>query len=184
LILSMILIIICTCVYWLLWPYNIIDVHSLTIQNPGKAVRQGETLFFAIEFEKFSDVEGVVTKQIVNDVYRLPYFTETGGMSVAGPRRTNIVPLPIPDFFPVGAGYRLKWSVKYPCNPIRWVTETITSDEFVITAKDSEPGEKGEPGIPGKQGEQGEQGERGKKGQGFWPGAQGDDTQRNQKRSG
>jgi hypothetical protein len=156
--------------YWLIYPYNVIDVESITIQNPGKVVKQGGVLMYEIKYKKFMDIVGTVHRQLVN-TYTITY-SDAIGMSPIGERSTT-THLPVPLYASPGK-YHLLWRVTHPVNPMRSVTESVWSDEFEIIPDGVDPqkGDKGDRGPQGKQGEQGEEGKTGppgKKGSGFWP---------------
>ena len=116
--------------WWLLYPYNVIDVYSITIMNPGKKVVQGGTLIYAIDYQKYADIVGTVSKKLIND-YTIMY-SDSPGMNVPGPRRTEKIPLPVPEYASPGK-YRLMWRVSHPVNPMRSIVETAYSDEFEVT---------------------------------------------------
>lgn len=146
--------------YWLLYPYNVIDVHSIVIQNQDKQVQQGGTLVYRIDYTKHVDMIGVVSRKLVND-YTIIY-SDIPNMSDIGPDAVNI-PLPVPEYASIGK-YRLQWKVRYQVNPMRSVIETVWSDEFFVTPQAHIDEMRGEPGEQGIQGERGKKGEKGDKG--------------------
>ena len=152
----------CTVVYWLAFPYKVIDVNSITIQNTDKVVKQGGVLIYKIDYAKHMDIVGTVHRQLVN-TYTITY-SDTVAMSPVGAKVTN-THLPIPEYASPGT-YHLLWKVKYQVNPMRSIIVTVLSDEFFVVRGDH-PGDKGEKwdtGATWKEGPQGEQGETGKSG--------------------
>lgn len=118
--------------YWLLYPYNIIDVDSIVIQNQDKTVKQGGTLIYQIKYTKFQDIVGVVHRQLVN-TYTITY-SDAVGMAPIGSNITN-THLPVPLYASPGK-YHLLWRVTHSVNPMRSITETAWSDEFEIIPSD------------------------------------------------
>ena len=118
--------------YWLLYPYNVIDVDYIRIQNPGKVVKQGGTLIYEIKYTKFMDIVGTVHRQLVN-TYTITY-SDAVGMAPVGSNVTN-THLPVPLYASPGK-YHLLWRVTHSVNPMRSITETVWSDEFEITPSD------------------------------------------------
>ena len=118
--------------YWLLYPYNVIDVEYIKIKNQGKTVKQGGTLIYEIKYTKFNDIVGIVHRQLVN-TYTITY-SDAIGMNPPGQQTTN-THLPVPLYASPGK-YHLLWRVTHPVNPMRSITETVWSDEFEIIPGD------------------------------------------------
>ena len=167
--------------FWLLYPYNVIDVKSIIIQNPGKVVKQGGVLIYETDYVKYYDIVGTISRKLVN-TYTIGY-SDTPATSPAGSGKPKIH-LPIPAYATPGK-YHLLWKVSHPVNPMRSITETVWSDEFTVIVDESlTKGDKGDRGPEGDQGDKGDQGVHGvkgdtghegkpgpagKKGSGFWP---------------
>jgi hypothetical protein len=164
--------------YWLLYPYNTIDVDPIVIVNPNKTVKQGGVLHYRITYDKHDSVPGIIHRQLVGAFTVL--YADTPGMNEAG-KGSIVTPLPIPAYAEPGK-YRLLWRSDYPVNPMRHDYDIVWSDEFEIVADPNRskgekgdtgaPGEDGLDGRPGKEGKQGLPGMPGvkdKKGSGFWP---------------
>ena len=124
----------CTVSYWLLYPYNVIDVDYIKIMNPDKTVKQGGTLIYEISYTKYMDINGVVSRRLIN-TYTISY-SDMAGISPPGSRITH-THLPIPVYASPGK-YHLLWAVKHSVNPMRSISETIWSDEFTIEAKNDD----------------------------------------------
>ena len=118
----------CTVSYWLLYPYNVIDVDYIKIMNPNKTVKQGGTLIYEISYTKYLDINGVVSRRLVN-TYTISY-SDMAGISPPGSRITH-PHLPIPVYASPGK-YRLLWTAKYQVNPMRYDIEKVWSDEFTV----------------------------------------------------
>ena len=118
--------------YWLLYPYNVIDIDSIVIQNKDKTVKQGGTLIYEIKYIKYMDIVGTVHRQLVN-TYTITY-SDAVGMNPPGKQVTN-THLPVPLYASPGK-YHLLWRVTHQVNPMRSITETVWSDEFEITPSD------------------------------------------------
>jgi hypothetical protein len=151
-------------VYWSMWPYNLMEIHSIEILNVDKTVEQGGTLAYHIKWTKHTDKQGVVRRYFVNG-HKFPLDDDDGVMGSApkGPGEADIF-MPVPLNTPCGRG-RMQFTVTYPVNPIRTVTMPIIpaySDEFTVTAK---PIQQGKQGIQGKTGKDGKDG---KTGENFW----------------
>ena len=123
-----------TVTYWLLYPYNVIDVDYIKIMNPNKTVKQGGTLIYEISYTKYMDINGVVSRRLIN-TYTISY-SDMAGISPPGSRITH-THLPIPVYASPGK-YHLIWTVRHPVNPMRSVSETTWSDEFTIEAKNDD----------------------------------------------
>jgi hypothetical protein len=159
-----------TVCYWLLWPYNIIDVHSIKIMNPNKTVKQGGTLIYEIDYTKYKDIVGIVSRQLVN-TYTITY-SDAVGMAPVGSRKTQ-THLPVPLYASPGK-YHLLWTVRHPINPMRSVAESAWSDEFQVVEGDvPEQIDKGDKGDTGEKGEKGDKGDSVKGEKGI-PGEKGD----------
>lgn len=144
--------------YWLLYPYNVIDVHSITVMNQNKIVKQGGTLIYEIDYTKWLDAPGVVSRRLIN-TYTISYSDMTAHVPTGS--RITQTHLPIPAYASPGR-YHLLWTVRYQVNPMRYLTETIYSDEFfVFTDKSINQGERGEQGETGETGATGPRGSRG-----------------------
>ena len=166
-----------TVCWWLIYPYDVIDIHSLVIENEGKKVEQGETLVYGLDYTKHLNLPGTVSRQLVNS-FTITY-SDISGISPVGSRVSHTF-LPIPEYASPGK-YRLRWTARYQVNLMRFIYVTEWSDEFEVTAakepkglkgdtgKTGATGEIGETGERGKQGEKGDTGKKGEKGSGFWP---------------
>jgi len=155
----------------------VIDVHSIVIENEGKKVEQGGTLVYGLDYTKHLNLPGTVSRQLVNS-FTITY-SDISGISPVGSRVSHTF-LPIPEYASPGK-YRLRWTVRYQVNLMRFIYETAWSDEFEVIAAEEpndpkglrgdtgETGERGKQGIKGDTGEPGKKGEKGEKGSGFWP---------------
>ena len=122
-----------TVCWWLIYPYDVIDVHSIVIENEGKKVEQGETLVYGLDYTKHLNLPGTVSRQLVNS-FTITY-SDISGISPVGSRVSHTF-LPIPKYASPGK-YRLRWTVRYQVNLMRFIYETAWSDEFeVIAAKE------------------------------------------------
>ena len=119
--------------YWMLYPYNVIDVDHITIQNKDKVVKQGGVLIYEIQYTKYLDIVGTVHRKLVN-TYTITY-SDAVGMSPVGSATTN-THLPVPAYATPGK-YHLLWRVTHKVNPMREIVETVFSDEFEIVAGDN-----------------------------------------------
>jgi hypothetical protein len=148
-------------IYWLNWPYNPIEIHSIEILNLNKTVEQGGTLAYHIKWTKYTDKQGVVRRYFVNS-HKFPLDDDDGSIGSApkGPGEADIF-MPVPNNNPCGKG-RMQFTSTYLMNPIRPVTAPIIpaySDEYTVTARPIK-GLKGDTGLRGKTGPEG-------KGRGF-----------------
>ena len=174
----------CLVCYWLWYPYNPLTVtHPIQIMNKDKTVAPGEYLIYKIEYEKHMNVNGVLTRQLVN-TYKIAY----SDVIITAPIGKDVdqISLLIPRSAQPGEHY-LWWNASYKCNPLRWVTVTCESEPFMVIGKADDQGPpgppgpmgpmgpqgksiKGESGNKGEIGMQGPQGKEGKQGNNFWGG--------------
>jgi hypothetical protein len=141
-------------IYWSMWPYNPMEIHSIEILNSEKTVEQGGTLAYHIKWTKHTDKQGVVRRYFVNG-HKFPLDDDDGtvGSAPIGPGEADIF-MPVPLNNPCGKG-RMQFTVTYQVNPIRVVTMPITpaySDEYMVTEKSIRQGKTGKTGKDGKDG--------------------------------
>jgi hypothetical protein len=144
-------------IYWLNWPYNPLEVHSIEILNSGKTVEQGGTLAYHIKWTKHTNIQGRVSRYFVNgNKHSLDGDDGKLGSAPPGPGEADIF-LPIPENNPCGRG-RMQFVTAYPMNPLRVVVAPKVpaySDEFTVVKKVVK-GLKGDKGSKGDKGDKGE----------------------------
>jgi hypothetical protein len=147
--------------FWLFYPYRPIVVHYIKVLNPGKTVMAGDFLTYEISYDKKMDVVGVLSRKIENTyVYDL---RDSVASNPIGPG-VDRVQIPIPEFAETSDDYHLRWVVRYPVNPLRWVTVMAIGETFSVKRDHSERGEQGPKGDDGRVGKQGVKGDKGDKG--------------------
>ncbi len=139
--------------YWLLWPYEPFEVHSIEILNANKTVQAGSCLSYHIKWTKHTDKQGKVNRYFVNGwKHPIDDFDGVLGSAPKGPGEADIFVL-LPETTPAGKG-RMQFVVSYPMNPVRIVVAPKVpaySDEFTVTSKPVK-GQKGDKGAPGAEG--------------------------------
>jgi hypothetical protein len=127
--------------YWMMWPYDPITIHSITILNPDKTVRAGEPVRYHIEWVKRTDKQGVLHRYFVNG-HKYGFDKEEGVITSApiGPGSADVTMETSPDM-PIGTG-RVQWSIAYQMNPLRNViVPPAYSDSFTVILDHSEQNE-------------------------------------------
>jgi hypothetical protein len=127
-----------TCTFWLLWPYDPITVHQITLLNPDKTVWQGDYLRYYIKWTKHTDRPGRLMRYWVNG-HKFPIDDDIDGGSLVsgqkgGPFEAEIA-VKMPDKTPTGDG-RMQWSITYQMNPLRpFNVPPVYSDDGKVVAK-------------------------------------------------
>jgi hypothetical protein len=145
--------------YWLWWPYIPLVVENpIKVMNLNKQVMAGDDLVYKITYEKKMNVQGVLTRKLVN-TYKHD-LRESITTAPIGPDK-DMVSVPIPKMAEPG-DYTLWWSVAYKVNPLRTVTVCAESEKFqVIANPDKGRGARGYPGSTGARGSKGDKGDKG-----------------------
>ena len=114
--------------YWILWPYKPIEVHSIRVLNPDKAVQQGGDLIYEVSYTKNMNVIGTLSRKLVN-----AFIIDLADTKVSMPAGSAVrkVRVRLPSYADPGV-YRLRWTVTYPVNPIREVSVAAESEPFTI----------------------------------------------------
>lgn len=116
-------------IYWLFWPYKVIDYHTLPLPVVNKQVRAGEAVELVHDFCKFINVKLTANVSIEDGVIQsyptLENFT-TKGCYNRNSRHT------IPAYFHSGEKARIHYTLFYKVNPIRTIEYQLYSEEFTI----------------------------------------------------
>lgn len=118
--------------WWWYVPVNVVDYYNLPakVLNPEKKVKRGQYLEFELEFEKFLDIPGKISRSLVND--RVVALTcETGATHCMGRHKTKVrVFIPL-NVWP--ARYYLRTVVTYQVNPLQTAQEGYVTEWFEVT---------------------------------------------------
>jgi len=113
-------------IYWLVYPYNPVDINSVTLQS--KTVKAGGTLFYTVDRCRNTDAVVEVTRFLVDGVkisYPVTSAQANKGCEV------NTYPISIPDYTPAGI-YHFEFTYKFQVNPLRIVQITVQTEQFNI----------------------------------------------------
>ena len=145
--------------FWILWPYNPTEIHSITVLNPNKTVKAGDFMVYEIKFTKHTNLTGVISKTISNGL--VIYYTDDSGILPAQKEPyVKIRKVYVPHYADSGK-YQMNYSVKYPVNPLRDdVIVRAVSDGFWVV-NEAVPGPKGDMGPVGPVGPAGPKGQKG-----------------------
>lgn len=115
-------------IFWFWYPYNVIEFKEPKFKVVSKNVKQGGTLQFISSYCKHMNISGTVSRAYINGIIytTLPVITnrETGCHTVK-------VQLILPDELPKGK-YHLHNLYQYKVNPIRTVTVTQETEDFIV----------------------------------------------------
>ena len=145
--------------YWLWWPYVPLVVEKpIKIMNIHKQVKAGEDLVYKITYEKKMQINGILTRKLVN-TYKHDLRESVTTAPIGADKDT--ISVPIPKMAEPGL-YNLWWSVAYKVNPLRTVIVNAESEQFeVIANPDIGRGARGYPGSTGATGKTGAKGDTG-----------------------
>ena len=115
--------------FWLWFPYEPITINSITIKNIGE-IYAGEDMYYDSDYTKVKTYPVVkVTRQLID-----------GSVIVLAPSQGSLLPIgdrivrvkvQIPGYVTEGK-YILHLQAEYRVNPLRTVSVSATSDEFLI----------------------------------------------------
>ena len=111
--------------YWLIYPYNPVDLYSIKIDSPVVA---SSVLKYKISYCKYTDLPSTSVRQLVDGI--IIFFPEIVTNNPEGCSESERF-LELPTYIP-SSKYHLRISVSYKVNPLRSITKTITSNEFQL----------------------------------------------------
>jgi flagellar basal body-associated protein FliL len=116
--------------FWLLWPYNLFELHSVKVLTPQ--VEAGKEVEIQIDSTKTKAITALVTRHLSNDyIYQMPSFS--GNIPVG--RGTRIIKIRIPENVEPGTHYTIQTSYTFRVNPIREIKGGWTTEPFTVIAK-------------------------------------------------
>jgi hypothetical protein len=116
--------------YYLLWPFNIIDVKEpMKVLNPNKQVALGDALIYEEDYCKYVSIPATTTVTLHNEVIvGLP--VRHGNIPLGCHKRVSFQRIPETPLI-VGKAY-VEFIHTYRINAIRTVSDTSTTEEFEI----------------------------------------------------
>ena len=126
-IMVMAFILLCLCLYWLIRPYNMIEV-AVPIKLTKKDLKVGEIIDAEMTYCKHAEGKAIVHRYLVDGViYFLPVRTTNAPKGCNISRETIKVPS-VPN-----GEYTLKIVIEYDPNPIRTIKHEFETEKFYIS---------------------------------------------------
>ena len=120
----------CLMAYWLLWPYNPLEIKNIEITNYDRVAYAGEYLEYEIDYYKKKRYPVLkVTRQLVDgSIILLP---PPPGHVIPVGRHKVLSRAKIPDYC-YAAMFVFHITVSYQVNPIRTITVDFTTTPFEV----------------------------------------------------
>jgi hypothetical protein len=115
--------------FWIFYPYKPIAIHKISILNLDKKVLAGDYIVYQMDYTKYVDLDGAMTRKLVNEF--IIDLTDTITTNPVGTGVNRMI-IPIPKYADPGK-YKLRFTITYKVNPIRSVTIDAESEEFIVT---------------------------------------------------
>lgn len=121
--------------FFVFYPFKTFVVNRAYVNNPIPVggdlptVKTGETLFYSVDYCRYTDKGSSVHRQIVSDASAIPYPPVTS-VSKTGCHVVSI-PLPISDVTPPGV-YKLRVSATFQVNALREITTNFETNSFRV----------------------------------------------------
>lgn len=120
-------------IYWLFWPYQVIEYKDKVLPLKNHQVASGELLEISHNFCKYISVPLKLTTEIQDGVIFALGITESNTAKGCYNRVAKIV---VPTVMGVGEKARVHYTLFYQVNPLRTITYDLYSEEFEIISKD------------------------------------------------
>lgn len=117
--------------WMMLYPYKVMEPHSLMVDLP--VVTAGEVVTYTFAYSKYLPVPARVIKRLENSVV-IPYQDTFSNMPM-GKKQFYRGEAHIPGSACPGT-YRMVLDFVYYVNPLRTITVTVASDLFVVTKEE------------------------------------------------
>lgn len=113
--------------FWWIYPYKTsTQIQPYKVLN--KEVKQGELLYYEMEYCKYTDTVPTVQRQFIDGIiYSIP--TDSAQLKEGCGKLVNSIK--IPNSLPVGA-YYIHATVVYKMNPIRTITNEYVTEKFTV----------------------------------------------------
>jgi len=116
--------------YWMLWPYQTVSKtpQPMHIVAGYETVRQGESVVYEYDFEKFTDVEPTIHRQFVDGLI----FNSASESThlIRGSGHVHVA-VPIPYTLPPGR-YKIRVYADFKVNPVRTVEVIDETQTFEV----------------------------------------------------
>lgn len=127
------------CTYWLTWPYKIAEQKSpAKILTP--VVKNGEEVFYDLEFCKYRDITPIGTRRQIVDglIYQLPVASPRV-LPMGCKKQVASTPIILPECAECfNKEVYLELTAIYQVNPLRKVEVTFTTEKFTIIPRDND----------------------------------------------
>lgn len=114
--------------YWLFYPMKVIEFNK-EVKTDRTEYKPGDRITYTISYCKYKNVSGVLLRALVNGT-RTEFTPARGNMDM-GCHTINRSDLVIPDYSDNGI-YHLEATAEYKVNPVRKITVSWSSNEFII----------------------------------------------------
>jgi hypothetical protein len=122
----------CIVMFWLFWPYNPMEIHSINIINPG-GVYPGGSLVYEVDYTKPKIYPVVsVTRQLTNDAVIVLAPGSPSTLPI-GRHKVKVV-AKLPEYIGLGTHF-LTVTAQYRVNHIRTISVSATSKSFDVIEK-------------------------------------------------
>ena len=128
-----------TILFWLLWPYKIIEYDPSTDYNivfgldQDGAVEQGGKIAYEFDYVNETDIIPQISKRFVDGIV---FNAAEGSISLPVGSGHAVVETDIPETLPPGT-YHLEIIRKFKVNPIRTIEVISQTEKFVVVESDN-----------------------------------------------
>jgi hypothetical protein len=114
-------------IFWLVYPYKVIDFKSVVVKSSYK---QGDVFSMKIEYCKYMPLPTKMTRQFLNGVIYTLNDNVTANSPV-GCKTNESRDIKIPSELPAGK-YTYRQTMEYQVNPIRRIIVVFETDKFEV----------------------------------------------------
>ena len=121
-------------IFWMLYPYRIIEFKNEPFPIEAKTVEQGGLLNYTVSYCKFEAIGATVTKIFTDGIlYTMPAIETNRPVGCD----SNLVYVKVPPELPKGK-YTLTSIYRFKPNPVRTVDYVVHTEDFYIIEKGDE----------------------------------------------
>lgn len=114
--------------FWLIYPYNVIEYKNDPFKTEETVIKRGEHIHFNIEYCKYINVGTTLTRSFEDGlVYSTPEIENNFDVGCANKR----IAVYVPKAIPVGK-YKIKHIFRFKVNPIRQMEYIKYTTEFEV----------------------------------------------------
>jgi len=118
--------------YWLYFPYSVMDIYDTPYKVDKKTVYQGEQLTYSFRYCKYIDAPATIKREFVDGIVFQSDENESNLPVGCG---TQVVTLKIPTVLPPGE-YYLRIKATWEVNPIRTIKLINRTESFEVLERE------------------------------------------------